>query len=160
MSDGVELVPSETTPPGLADFEFDFNAASFLRCSRATVRASPARHDRSDGRALAVEAERRRGVVLSRIPIFFSFVLFFSNVCFQFQVFFFFFFSTLSSFTPSRLRFLARKNAALPPAADRARSPAPTAPPPQACPSSDVAAVVGSSHPCLFRFPQSRQSRR
>ena len=55
------MVPSAT--PGLladdGDFEFEFNVASFLRCSLATVRASPARHDKRDGRAsLDVEAGR------------------------------------------------------------------------------------------------------
>ena len=55
LSDGAESVPSATG--GLANDDFEFNAASFLRCSLATMRASPARHDRSDGRALAVEAQ-------------------------------------------------------------------------------------------------------
>jgi len=56
LSDGAESVPSAATGKlADGDDDFEFDAASFLRCSLATVRASPARHDKSDGRALAVE---------------------------------------------------------------------------------------------------------
>jgi hypothetical protein len=57
-------MPSTPTTTTLADDEFDFDVdasnASFLRCSLATVRASPARHDREEGRALAAEEESGR----------------------------------------------------------------------------------------------------
>lgn len=66
FNDGVESMPSTTLV--LADNEFEFNAASFLRCSLATVRDSPARHSRDDGRD-RVELGRGSGIVRNRISV-------------------------------------------------------------------------------------------